>query len=423
MFGLIDCNNFYASCERVFKPNLNNRAVVVLSNNDGCVIARSNESKSLGIEMGVPYYQIKEQIKSHDIAVFSSNYTLYGDMSSRVMSIVAENSPEIEIYSIDEAFINFIGIRDLQNTGTTIVNKVCKGTGIPVSLGIAPTKTLAKVANKFAKKYAGYNRVCVIDTAEKRDKALRLFDISDVWGIGRNHSKRLKTLGVKTAYDFTELPMEWVRDKMTVTGVRTWRELRGEACIEMDMMTSPKKQICTSRAFGETVTEFDALAEAISTYAAVCAEKLRKQRSCAVSLLVFIQTNAFREDLPQYFRNGTAMLDVASASTIDIVHYARAILKQIYRPGFYYKKAGVIITEIIPDRAIQQNIFAPAINREKHQKLMHVVDKLNNGFVKNQIALAAQGLRSKGDWQLRRKLLSPSYSTQLKDIIQIKCKE
>ena len=222
MFGLIDCNNFYASCERVFNPALNGKPVVVLSNNDGCVIARSNEAKALGIKMGVPAYQIKDLVSSNQVTVFSSNYTLYGDMSGRVMSILADLAPELEVYSIDEAFVNLVGIQEIQSLGAKIVNQVTRGTGIPVSLGIASTKTLAKVANKFAKKYPAYNRICIIDTEEKRIKALQLTDISDVWGIGRRQAAKLEKQGVKTAYDFTQLSSSWVRKKMTVVGVRTW---------------------------------------------------------------------------------------------------------------------------------------------------------------------------------------------------------
>lgn len=251
MFGLVDCNNFYASCERVFNPSLNGKPIVVLSNNDGCVIARSNEAKALGIKMGVPAYQIKDLVKKHDIAVFSSNYVLYGDMSGRVMSMLADIAPKIEIYSIDEAFINIDGIQDLQSLGLKIVNQVTRGTGIPVSVGIAPTKTLAKLANKFAKKHPAYNRLCIINTEEKRIKALQLTDIVDVWGIGRRQAEKLEKQGVKTAYDFTQLPGSWVRKNMTVTGERTWKELRGISCIDMESAPPAKKQICTSRSFGK----------------------------------------------------------------------------------------------------------------------------------------------------------------------------
>ena len=322
MYGLVDCNNFYASCERAFNPSLNGKPVIVLSNNDGCVIARSNEAKALGIKMGVPAYQIKDLVKQYDIAVFSPNYILYGDMSARVMSLLADMAPEIEVYSIDEAFLNLAGIKDLQSLGANIVRKVSRGTGIPVSLGIAQTKTLAKMANKFAKKYPAYNRLCIIDTEEKRIKALKLFEIGDVWGIGRRQAAKLEKQGVKTAFDFTQLPGSWVRKNMTVVGERTWKELRGISCIDMETAPPAKKQICTSRSFGKMVEDIDTISEAIATHASTCAQKLREQKSFAQSLMVFIHTNNFREDLPQYWKNTIVQLPVPTSDTLEIVHYA-----------------------------------------------------------------------------------------------------
>lgn len=417
MFGLMDCNNFYASCERVFNPALKGRPVVVLSNNDGCVIARSNEAKALGIKMGVPAYQIKEAIHEHSIAVFSSNYTLYGDMSSRVMSILASMAPEIEIYSIDEAFINLDGIKDLQLLGSDIVYKVARGTGIPVSLGIAPTKTLAKVANKFAKKYPAYNRVCIIDKEEKRIRALELTDISDVWGIGRRQSEKLERQGIKTAYDFTQLPGSWVRKNMTVVGERTWKELRGISCIDMDSAPSAKKQICTSRSFGKMVEDIDTMVEAVATHASTCARKLRQQKSYAVSLMVFIHTNNFREDLPQYWRNTVIKLPVPTSDTLEIVHYALAGLHAIFRKGYQYKKAGVIITEIVTG-GVQQNLF-DNVDRNKRERLMQALDKIN-GECHSYVKLAVQG--NGRDWKLKQEQLSRRYTTDMDEILKINCR-
>ena len=421
MYGLIDCNNFYASCERVFNPSLNGRPVVVLSNNDGCVIARSNESKQLGIKMGVPAYQIKEEVRRHDIAVFSSNYTLYGDMSRRVMGIVAELCPQIEVYSIDEAFIDFGGVADVEAVGRRIVQAVFKGTGIPVSLGIAPTKTLAKVANKFAKKYSGYKQVCVIDTDEKRIKALQLTDVADVWGIGRRHTRRLTDFGVHTALDFARLSHYWVRKNMTVTGLRTWLELNGESCIGLELMPPKKQQICTSRAFGGDVPGSVGLSEAVAPYSAACAAALLEPDACPVALRVFLQPHPGRPDLPQYFCNTVVRLPVPSSVSFVVVHQALEALKVIFRPGFSYKKAGVIITEITPDVAIQQNLFHPNVNAEKHKRLMAVVDRLNSGFTTNKLVLAAQGTYSKNrEWKLKRERLSPCYSTKLEDVIVVR---
>ena len=419
MFGLVDCNNFYASCERVFNPYWNNRPVIVLSNNDGCVIARSNEAKKLGIEMGVPAYQVKTEIKQHGIGVFSSNYSLYGDMSNRVMSTLSSFVENMEVYSIDESFLDFSGFErfDLKEYGEKIVKTTTKGTGIPVSLGIAPTKTLSKVANKFTKKFPAYKGTCIIDSEEKRIKALQLTEISDVWGIGRRRARLLSKYNVKTAFDFTQLPVGWVRQKMTVTGEQLWKELNGISCIDMEFVPPAKKTICTSRAFGQTITDLEGLKESVSTYAAICAEKLRKQKSCALSLMVFIHTNNFREDLPQYLQNSVIEFPVATNSTIEIVKYALIALKRIYKKGYQFKKAGVTITEIIPDAAIQTNIF-DNVDREKHARLISVVDQLNDGFKKNNLRLAVQeGSRR---WRLKQGKLSPCYTTRISDVLHFK---
>jgi putative rumB/impB like DNA repair protein len=414
MFGLVDCNNFYASCERVFNPSLNGKSIVVLSNNDGCVIARSNEAKALGIKMGVPAYKIKGLVKQHDVAVFSSNYVLYGDMSGRVMSMLAELAPEIEVYSIDEAFLNLEGIQNLQILGSEIVRQVTRGTGIPVSVGIAPTKTLAKVANKFAKKYPAYNRLCIIDTEDKRTKALQLTGIGDVWGIGRKQAAKLEKQGVRTAYDFTQLPGSWVRKNMTVTGERTWKELRGISCIDMEIAPPAKKQICTSRSFGKMVEDIDTMSEAIATHASTCAKKLRQQKSYAMSLMVFIHTNNFREDLPQYWKNTIVQLPIPTSDTLEIVEYALSGLKTIFMEGYQYKKAGVIITEITTNA--QLGLF-DSIDRDKRERLMQVVDKINGKF-QHHVKLAVQG--SGRDWKLKQ--LSQRYTTDINEVIIIKCK-
>lgn len=416
MYGLVDCNNFYASCERVFNPSLNGKPVVVLSNNDGCVIARSNEAKALGIKMGIPAYQIKNLVSSHGVAVFSSNYTLYGDMSGRVMSMLAELSPEIEVYSIDEAFVNLDGIRDLESIGRKMVSGVTRGTGIPVSLGVAPTKTLAKIANKFAKKYPAYDQLCIIDSEEKRIKALQLTEIGDVWGIGRRQAAKLQKQGIKTAYDFTRFSGAWVRKNMTVVGERTWKELHGISCINMENAPPAKKQICTSRSFGKMLTDIDTISEAIANHASTCAKKLRKQQSYAASLMVFIHTNNFREDLPQYWKNTVIHLPVPTNDTQEIVRYALAGLRTIYLNGYQYKKAGVIITEIT--EGAQLGLF-DLVDRDKRERLMQAVDKINGEHGHN-IKLAVQGT-GRG-WKLKQEQLSGHYTTNLNQIIDIKCK-
>lgn len=419
MYALADCNNFYASCERVFNPYWVGRPVVVLSNNDGCVIARSNEAKRLGIRMGVPAYQIKEEVEKYNIGVFSSNYTLYGDMSNRVMNMLAGYVQDIEVYSIDEAFLDFHGFEryDLSRYGRQIVRQVTKGTGIPLSMGIAPTKTLAKVANKFSKKYPAYQGVCVIDSEVKRLKALQQTPIGDVWGIGRQHRQRLETQGVNTAYHFTQLPRAWVRKHMTVTGERTWLELNGQPCISLELYPPEKKQICTSRSFGQTVGDYENLSEAVATYAAICAEKLRRQQCCAAELMVFIHTNNFREDLPQYARHRVIKFDVPSNSTIQITKKAKEALKSIFRAGFQYKKAGVIITEIVPRNCVQLNVF-DTTDHTAHNVLMEIIDKVNSGFTRNVLMLASQGTQK--PWKLKREKLSGRFTTNLDEIIKIK---
>jgi len=422
MYGLVDCNNFYASCERVFNPSLNGVPIVILSNNDGCVIARSNEAKKLGIPMGEPAFKMKDLIESHQVAVFSSNYALYGDMSNRVMKTLATFVPQIEIYSIDEAFLHLKGFEhlDLATFGRKIVRTTSKNTGIPVSMGIAPTKTLAKVANKFAKKYKGYKGVCVIDTEEKRVKALQKFDIGDVWGVGRKYAKLLQYHGIFTAYDFTQRSRSWVRKNMTVVGERMWNELKGIPCIEMDSTPSAKKQICTSRSFGTKLTEFSDLFEAVSNHAASCAAKLRRQHSCAAGMLVFIMTNPFSERDAQYVNSKHLTLSIPTNSSSEIIEFSKMLLKDIYKPGYSYKKAGVIITEIVSNTPMQADLF-DTVDRDKQKKLLKVIDDLNDGLGSNKVRIASQSYGKK--WKLKNEKLSPRYTTKLSDIIEVKAEK
>lgn len=419
MFALVDCNNFYASCERVFRPELKDKPVLVLSNNDGCVIARSNEVKKLGIGMGLPAYQIQEAVDKYNISVFSSNYTLYGDMSNRVMMLLSEMAPEIEIYSIDEAFLNLSDFKyeNLKDLGSRIIRVVTRGTGIPVSMGVASTKTLAKIASRFAKRYPKYEGVCVIDTEEKRKKALQLTKVGDVWGIGSRNEKKLKALGVNTAYDFSLMPSKTVRRLMTITGEYTWRELNGECCIEMELAPPSKKQICTSRSFGAMLTNIEDISQAVAYYTAQCASKLRKQNSCAASLMVFIHTNYFRSDLPQYGKSTTVQLPVPTADTMELTQYALSGLNTIFAQGYKYKKAGVIITEIVSGNFIQSNLF-DTVDRSRQNKLMKVLDQINNQEGKQLVKLAVQG--TKGNWNLKREKLSPCYTTRMNDLIKVK---
>lgn len=417
MFGLIDCNNFYASCERVFQPSLNSKAIVVLSNNDGCVIARSAEAKALGIPMGEPAFKLKELIESNQVAVFSSNYVLYGDMSNRVMTTIGAFVPEMEIYSIDEAFLLLNGFENinLNELGGKLVRTVIRNTGIPVSLGIAPTKTLAKVANKFAKKYRAYKGVCIIDNDEKREKALKLTKIGDVWGIGRQYTKKLEYYSVNTAWDFTQRSKGWVKQQMGVVGERTWLELRGTPCIETESPKS-KKSICTSRSFGEKLTTVEPISEAVANFAAGCAEKLRAQKSTAAVVNVFIHTNPFATNQPQYYNQIVMKLPVSSNDSTELIDYAIRGLQLIFREGYQYKKAGVIVSEISPERPLQADMFDTR-DRSKYNKVMGVMDKLNASYGRQKVKIAAQGFDRK--WKLKNEKLSPCYSTNIKDILVV----
>ncbi len=420
MFGLMDCNNFFASCERAFNPALRNRPVVVLSNNDGCVIARSNEVKAMGIPMGTPAFKIKQLIADKKIFAFSSNYLLYGDMSRRVMALLAEQVDKMEIYSIDEAFFIVPPTDDLKSFGTTVRQYVSRSSGIPVSIGIAPTKTLAKIANHFAKKFPAYNGVCVIDTDDKRITALKMTPIDDVWGIGRRLTGRLNKLGIKTAYDFTQLPRSYVRKTMTITGERMWCELTGQSCINLEITAPDKKQICTSRSFGRMITQLDELAPAIASHAAACAAKLRAKNLCAVSIMPFVNTNRFRTDLQQCQLSQIVRLPYPTNDTRIIMQHALDALGKMYRPNFYYKKAGVIITEIISDSQKPLDLFATH-NNHKSEQLMGAIDSVNEKYGRGTVRMTIE--LSDNKWKMHRDLLSPQYTTDINQIIDINCKK
>jgi DNA polymerase V len=414
MYALVDCNNFFVSCERVFDSRLEGKPVIVLSNNDGCAIARSNEAKKLGIAMGANYFEIENLVKRHNVQVFSTNFVLYADMSVRVKGLLSQFCPNVEDYSIDESFCDFNGFEkyDLKEYCTTIANTIHQGTGIPISIGVAPTKTLAKVANKFAKKYPAYKSVCMIDSDEKRIKALKKLEIADVWGIGRQHTKRLLALGIKTAYDFTQLPQAWVRKNMTVVGERTWRELLGEPCIQMETVAPSKQSIMVSRSFGKMIQDYTNLSDALSTYTCMAAAKLRKQKSCAKALLVFIDTNPYREDLAQYSQHIVINLPVASNSSQELLNYSLKGLRTIYRPKLHYKKAGVMLMDICSEDAIQGNLF-DAFDRKKQKTLMTVLDNVNDRYGRNTLKFACMG--DGKAWKNKQQRLSPCYTTRITD--------
>jgi len=420
MYALIDCNNFYASCERVFRPKLRKKPIVVLSNNDGCVVARSNESKALGVKMGVPIFQIKDLVNQHGIVVCSSNYVLYGDLSNRVMTLIKQFSPEVEIYSIDEAFLKFRGFEyfDFNKIGLEMHRVVKQGVGIPISIGFAPTKALAKVANKIAKKYPDRTQnYYIIDTDEKRIKALKWTKIEDVWGIGRQHAKNLKSINVHTAYDFTQLNDAYVRKYFTVVGLRLKKDLEGEPTIDFEDI-KPKQNIATTRSFDTMMESKDELRERISTFATLAGEKLRKQNSNCELINVFIYTNRFRAELPQYYGVKTVKIPFPTSSTFELNKYAQKALDEIFAPGYKYKKAGVILMGISKDETQQLSMFE--YENPKHKVLMRTLDILNLKLG-DKVKFASMDLKRK--WKMRQDSLSPSFSTNLKDIITINCKE
>ena len=393
MYGIIDCDNCYVSCERVFRPDLNGKPVVVLSNNDGCVVARSNEAKRMGIKAGTPYYQLEELFPGQKIAVFSSNYELYGELTGRVVDIIRKEVPAYFRYSIDECFVYLDGMEqfDLKQWGEGLHKKIRQYVGVPVSIGLAPNKTLAKIASHFAKKYQGYRHCCMIDTDEKRRKALRLIPIDDVWGIGRQYTKRLKNMGINTAYDFAECHLDWVRVTFrNIVIERTWRELNGEDCVPNEQLAN-KKSICTSRSFNGMVSDFATLRTHVSNYAARCAEKLRAQHTVATIVSVYIHTNPFREDLPQYYNFMERRLLTPTNSTMTIVQTAIKVLQELFQEGYKYKKAGVIVMGIGPNSPIQHDLFDyNAEQFEKMKRIDAVVDRINRLHGTETIVLGAQ---------------------------------
>lgn len=418
MYGLCDCNNFFASCERVFDPSLNGRPVVVLSNNDGCIIARSNEAKALGIKMGQPFFQVKEIVERCNVAVFSSNYQLYGDMSHRVMTTLKTLAPAIEIYSIDEAFLNLDGfdVETLQQRGREMARVVRRNTGIPVSIGIAPTKTLAKVASKLCKSYPKLNGCCLMYRQQDIEKVLKSYPVEEVWGIGRRYSKMLKSLEINSAYQFMQCPAEWVKNKMSVVGLRTWRELHGESCIGFEQMTPDKQSITVSRSFAKELFTYDELKTSVATFTSMAAEKLRKQGSVASQMTVFILTNRHREESPQSYESRLLKLYEPTDSTIDLLNYAIAALKSIHQQGFGYKKAGVILSDISPVSAVQPTLFE-SIAHSKHTELMKVLDEINAKNGRSTVKLGAQGLTP---LLTNREHLSPRATTDWAEIMKVK---
>ncbi|MFV8368611.1 Y-family DNA polymerase [Flavobacterium sp. LB2R40] len=423
MYALVDCNNFYASCERVFQPKFNGKPVAILSNNDGCVISRSNEAKAAGIPMGAPAFKIKELVKEKKVQLFSSNYALYGDLSNRVMAILEQFTPNLEIYSIDEAFLNFDGltVSDYQDYGIQMKTRVQKWVGIPVCIGFAPTKALSKVANKIAKKFQERTQgVYVIDSDEKRIKALKWTKIEDVWGIGYRMNKKMKTRNITTALDFIQPQHEaWIKKEMGVIGMRLKYELEGKSVLDLDPIVDQKKSIATTRSFPKQIADFDLLRERVATFAAVCAEKLRKQNSCCHTIIVMLVVDKHTVQTSKYYFNMAITLPYGSNSTLTISNTAISMLKKLHQGNEHlkFKKAGVIVTELIDQDKKQLQLFDE--ENPKHLVLMKVMDSLNNKIGDKKVKLATQNLGL--TWNMNQNHLSPKYTTNFKDILEIKC--
>lgn len=424
IFGLVDCNNFYVSCERIFNPTLENKPVIVLSNNDGCCVARSNEAKKLGIKMGEPFFKVKEIIEKNKVQVFSSNYELYADISNRVMQTLFTFTPDVEVYSIDEAFINLrnLPIANYTNKGLEIRERILKWIGIPVSVGIAPTKTLCKIANELVKKNKEYKGVLsLVDKSEKElNEILKQIDVSDVWGIGRQYSKKLYSENINTAYDFKYSNPKFIQKIMTINGLRTQEELKGISCIPLEHEIPDKKGICSSRSFGRYVTEFNELKEAISSYITIASEKLRSQNSKCYKITVFIRTNHFRINDKQYSNAKSYHFLESTSYTPDLIKAGTHLLKQIYKEGYKYQKAGVFLTEIVPENEVQNTLFNVDLFQYKSPKkdfLIKKIDEINSQFGNNSIIFASSGIKK--EWKMKTEKRSPRFTTNLSELLKI----
>jgi len=418
MFALIDCNNFYASCERVFQPNLINKPIVVLSNNDGCVIARSNEAKSLGIPMGAPAFKYKKKFQDNKIEVFSSNFKLYGDMSNRVMSILSRFVPDIEIYSIDEAFLKFEGFSEniIDKKCIEIIETVMKWTGIPVSIGLAETKSLAKVANRIAKKdFSKTNSFYSINNNRKHIKALKTINIKDIWGIGSQNEKKLLKIGVKSGFDFIKIPDEWVKKNMSIIGLKLKKELEGIPTLDIVKENNNKKSITTTRSFEAEISSLDELIERITTFAVVASKKLRIQNSECNMISVYIRSNPFKENNDKYHFSLTESLPFSTNSSIEISKFAIKLLKKIYHQGKSYKKAGIILMGLTPESIHQVSFFEKDTN--KHKKLMESIDDIDNKYGLYKVRLASQD--QKRIWKMNRQNLSRNYTTNIEEVLTV----
>jgi DNA polymerase V len=419
--ALVDVNNFYVSCERVFNPKLNGKPVVVLSNNDGCAVARSNEVKALGISMAAPWFKFKDLAKQHGIVAYSSNYALYADMSNRVMSILRQYSPDQEVYSIDESFLDLTNFKtkNLVNYGQSMRQNILQWTGLPVCVGIGSTKTLAKLANHCAKKRPIFNSVCnfnVLPTLEL-NQILSEIAVGEVWGIGRQLAPKLEVMGIKSVLDLKQADPERLRQQFSVIMEKTIRELNGTVCIELEDVSPPKKQILSSRSFGHPVRDFNSLAESITLYMSRAAEKLRKQKSYAGSVYVYIRTSPFKENDPFYSNGMTIPLPSPSDDSRMLASVALWGLKQIYKPNYNYAKAGVMLSELVPALGVQTDLFSKVQVNPKSTQLMTTLDSINKKMGKESVKLASEGF--KRPWKMKQENKSPCYTTNWDEILRV----
>ena len=423
MYGLMDCNNFFVSCERVFNPALNGRPVVVLSGNDGCVIARSNEAKKIGIPMGVPAFQVREMIEKNNIVIFSGNHELYHDMSRRIMSILAQEVEDIDVYSVDEAFfsIHDTRIKDIEDFITPLAQKIYQSVGVPVSIGAGKTRTLSKIATHIAKKeYAEKRNTYVLHDEKDIINRLKNIDIDDIWGIGRRMSKVLYEYNIHTAYDFTRLPQHWIKSRFSITGERTWLELHGIDCAISHSVDEIRQSVTVSLTFGHTITDYRSLSEAVATFATRCAVKLREQKLIAGYITIYIRGNKYDSDMLQYSNSAHMRIPFPTSSSIEIVKYSNILLGTIFRSGFGYKKAGVLLTELSDESRVQLNLFH-SVDEGKHKRLMQAVDKINLNSGRSKVRLLSEG--TDYNWHPKELHKSKAFSTKLKDIIVVNCKK
>lgn len=421
MIALVDCNSFFCSVEKVFHPGLEGKPVCVLSSNDGCIVALTPEAKALGLRRGTPLFKVKDIVEANNVVIFSTNMQLYAAMSRRVTNIMRRSVVHVENYSIDESFCYLDGyerVYDLEDFMRSLACKIKLWTDIPVSVGVAPTKTLAKIGSKFAKKYSGYRSVCMIDSDAKRRKALSMFDLADVWGVGRRMLDKLHYYGITTPLEFADKKESWVKARFTKPLCQTWLELNGVPCIDTSEIVR-NKSICTSRSFGDMVGDFTSLKSSVAVFASSCANKLRAQHGVASAVTVFVSSNRFREDLDQYANASTYYLETPTADTLEITSAAIKALKEIYLNGIMYKKTGVILSDITDDAAVQQQLFDNITNRKERAELMKTIDNLNHRYGVKTVRLMAEGERLQ-PWTVKAEHRSNNYLTDINEILTIK---